>query len=168
MSRKPTVYLDTNVISALYYEGGESAAVARRLATWQWWEQERPFFMVHTSGFAEGELAEGAYRGQKAALALVRRITYLPGGAAVRECSDSYLAAGVVPATKPGDAAHLAFASVHRVDYLLSWNHSHLSNDQTQAKLDEVNKRLGWRSPLLRSPFTIPKVALGQDVRRRA
>jgi predicted nucleic acid-binding protein len=167
MGQMPTVYLDTNIISALFYDRGESAAVARRLATWQWWEQERRYFLVCTSAFAEGELAEGVYRGQEAALAFVRRINYLPATAAVRKCTDSYLTAGVVPASKPGDAAHLAFACVHRMDYLLSWNHSHLSNDQTQARLNEVNERLGWRSPLLRSPFTIPKVTLGQDVRRR-
>ena len=164
---KPLVYLDTNIFSALFYASGESAAVARKLATWEWWEHERSFFDICTSGFTETELAQGDYKGQQAALALVRRVNFLAGTAEVGTCATTYLETGVIPASQPGDALHLAFAAVHGIDYLLSWNQSHLSNEVTQAKMDEVNKRLGWRSPLLRSPFTIPKVVLGQEIRRR-
>jgi len=38
---KPTVYLDTNIISALFYDGGESAAVAHRLAGFQGGSRDR-------------------------------------------------------------------------------------------------------------------------------
>ena len=165
---RPTVYLDANIISAMYYAGGDRVALAHKVATWEWWEHERPLFAVVTSGITEMELADGVYDGQKNAVVTVRRIEYLPDNKDVRRTRDVYLHEAVVPATRPADAVHLAFASVHGVDYLLSWNHSHLANEETQRKLERVNRRLGWRTPLLRSPFTIPKAALGQQIRRRS
>jgi predicted nucleic acid-binding protein len=150
------------------YHGGDGTALLRQTATWEWWDHERPHFMLFASNITEQELADGYFRGQKDALALLARARFLPSTATVIAATRAFLAAGIVPATKPADAAHLAFASVHGVDYLLSWNHSHLSNSETQRKLEVVNKRLGWRSPILCSPDSIPKFALGQVVRRRA
>ena len=68
--------------------------------------------------------------------------------------------------SKIGDAIQLAFATVYRVDYLLTWNHAHLANVDVQRRLNEVNRSRGWRSPLLVSPETIPWAALGQTIRR--
>ncbi|HEY3324829.1 MAG TPA: PIN domain-containing protein [Planctomycetota bacterium] len=163
---KPSVYLDTNIVSALVYDGRDSAAIARTLATWEWWEHERQFFNVYTSSFAEGELEQGKFRGQTAALKIVHRITYLPGTATVRDIAKHFLEHGIVPLSQPGDANHLAFACAHGIDYLLSWNHSHLANDVTQRKLEIANEQLGLRTPLLRSPLTIPRATLGQVIRR--
>ena len=168
MADEPIIYLDTNIVSALFYAGMDSTAVSRRIATKEWWDHERRLFNVVTSAFVEAELTQGILRGQKAAIATARRIAFLPDRAYVRACAKQYLEKKVVPISKPGDAAHLAFASVYRADYLLSWNHSHLANDEVQAKLELLNRRLGLRTPLLRSPVTMPRAALGQTIRRRS
>ncbi|MGD0093997.1 MAG: hypothetical protein ABSE73_29155, partial [Planctomycetota bacterium] len=85
-------------------------------------------------------MAQGTYRGQEAALALVRRIAYLPGSVAVKAATRAYLDAGVVPQSKPGDAAHLAYASVHRMDYLLGC----MSVNVPRASRPLV---AGWQNP---------------------
>ncbi len=36
--KKPTVYLDTSIISAFWYEGPDVAMLARRLHTREWWD----------------------------------------------------------------------------------------------------------------------------------
>ena len=56
-AQRPTVHLDTNAISAMYYAGGDSVALARRLATSEWWEHERSLFGVLTAALTEPELA---------------------------------------------------------------------------------------------------------------
>ena len=109
-----------------------------------------------------------AVRDLERALKLVRRLPYLPFIGAVQECSEVYLDEGLIPSARPGDAVQLAFATVHGIDYLLTWNYAHLANLHTQRKLKEINGRNGWRTPFLVSPETIPKVALGQIIRRRA
>lgn len=77
------------------------------------------------------------------------------------------LAARVVPETSPGDATQLAFATAHRVDYLLTWNRAHLVNAETQARLARFRAATGLRPPLVVSPENIPRVSLGEDIRRR-
>ena len=47
----PTVYLDTNIFSAYWYEGSDVAMRARRVHTREWWELERPNFSVWVSAF---------------------------------------------------------------------------------------------------------------------
>ena len=34
--KKPTLYLDTNIISTLYYDGADINGLARRMATRDW------------------------------------------------------------------------------------------------------------------------------------
>jgi len=54
--KKPTLYLDTSIISAYWYDGGDIAMMARRLHTREWWDLERTYFSVWTSAFSEAEL----------------------------------------------------------------------------------------------------------------
>jgi len=56
---KPTVYLDTNIISAFYYEGRDFAGLARRNLTRDWWTYERSSFVVWASAVTEDELFAG-------------------------------------------------------------------------------------------------------------
>jgi hypothetical protein len=58
---KPTVYFDTNIIGALWYDGADVSALARRLATRDWWEEEREHFLVYASSLVELERAAGEY-----------------------------------------------------------------------------------------------------------
>jgi predicted nucleic acid-binding protein len=52
--------------------------------------------------------------------------------------ADSYLRAGVIPPKKLLDALHVATCTVHRIDYLVSWNYKHLANVNREQK--------SWRS----------------------
>jgi len=167
MAKKPTVYIDTNLISAMHYKGRNHLAIYRRIRTLEWWESERGYFDIFASSRVEIELNRGEYRGKVKSLAEVRRQKYLRESSAVREAAKDFLSHEIVPEKEVGDAVHLAFCTIHSVDYLLTWNHAHLANVFTQQKLDDMCADEGWRRPLLVTPESIPKVGLGQDVRRR-
>lgn len=164
---KPTVYLDANVISVLHYDGGSTFALLRKLATRDWWALERPFFQVWTSRSVVLELTEGQYRGQPEAIAEALRLQHLSFTAAVKHCATALVTETIVPASQRADALHLAFAVVHRIDYLLTWNHAHLANVETQQRLAVLCKERDWRAPVLASPDAIPKASFGQTIRRR-
>jgi hypothetical protein len=116
---KPTVYLDTTVISAYWYEGSDVTSLARRLKTREWWNLEREHFSVWASGVTEQELRAGEFRRQDDCVNTVRRLRYLPTTHACRNLKDSLLHEGVVPVTKPLDALHMAMATAHGMDYLI-------------------------------------------------
>jgi hypothetical protein len=165
---KPTVYLDSNVLSVLEYGGSDVDTIHERNVTEEWWDTERRYFRVFASSFTERELRGGDYRAQAPAIRRVRRLPYLPLTRATERFTAILLEQRIVPGTKRGDATHLAIATVHRVDYLLTWNHAHLANVHVQRRVTQIANRHGWRAPLIVSPELMPRVAMGQDIRRSA
>src|SRR2546425_8977396 len=101
--RKPTVYLDTSVISAFWFEGADVAMLARRLHTREWWELERAHFAIWTSAFGEAELRAGTFPRQLDCLKMVRRLRFLPATAAARALTEEIMRRELVPPNKTGD-----------------------------------------------------------------
>ena len=165
--KQPTVYLDTTIISAYWYGGRDVASLARKLKTREWWNTERRHFSLWTSSVSEIELRAGAFRRQVECVRMVQRLNYLPITSEASELVDQILEIGIVPANKPRDALQMAVSAAHEMDYLLSWNYAHLANPVVQSRLDALCRQRDLRAPLLVSPETIPKVALGQIIRRR-
>ena len=164
---KPSVYLDTNIISSYWYSGTDILGRARRLTTREWWRNERRQLAIWVSAATEDELAAGRFSRQADCLRFVRRLPYLPISTKVRRFAGGLVGSGVVPAEKPGDAVQMAVGAVHRIDYLLSWNYAHLVNPVAQRQLEAVCEEHGLRAPLLVSPESIPRASSGQTVRRR-
>ena len=103
--KRPTAYLDTSIISALWYEGSDVAMVARRLYTREWWDLEQRHFAVWSSAFSEAELRAGNFPRQRECLKMVRRLRYLTVTTAVRELVEEIVQRKIVPPNKAGDAA---------------------------------------------------------------
>src|SRR3972149_3989880 len=164
---KPTVYLDTTIISAYWYDGADLPALARRFKTREWWNTERQFFELWASAFTQTELSAGLFPYQADCLRMVRLLRYLPSTSMVRAVFDRIVKVGLIPLTKMGDATQMAVATAHEIDYLLTWNYAHLANPIAQERLTTICTELGLRAPLLVSPEMIPQVRFGQTIRRR-
>jgi hypothetical protein len=68
------------------------------------------------------------------------------------ELAGAYIAAGVIGAAHLEDARHIATATVHRVDVLVSWNFKHIVNLDRIHGYNSVNLRLGYALLEIRSP----------------
>ncbi len=79
--------------------------------------------------------------------------------AAVAEIVETYVARKVMPSDPIGDALHLAVASHHRCDFLLTWNCRHLANANKFEHIRRVNAVLGLFVPALVTPLEL----LGDD-----
>ena len=134
--KKPTVYLDTTIPSAYWYEGRDLFASGRRLMTRQWWDTERKHFSLLVSSVTEAELTEGDFPRQGECLKMVRRLRYLPITKAAQKLAEQLLAWRIVPASKPRDALQLSMATVHDVDYLLTWNCAHIANAALRDRIE--------------------------------
>ena len=60
-----------------------------------------------------------------------------------------------MPADPVGDALHLALASVHKADYLVTWNCRHLANANKFDHIRRVNALLGLAVPALVTPLEL-------------
>ena len=67
----------------------------------------------------------------------------------------AYIDHRVMPANPNGDALHLALASYHRCDFLLTWNCRHIANANKFAHIHKVNELLGLFVPTLITPLEL-------------
>lgn len=59
---------------------------------------------------------------------------------------------GAVPAEYADDAAHIAIASVHAVDSIVTWNFKHINNPATRARIRASVEKRGYTCPEICSP----------------
>jgi hypothetical protein len=98
------------------------------------------------------ELKQANWPGQAEPIALVATLPRLRVDADVIGVAERYIAERLVPEALGGDAAHLAAACVHEMDFLLTWNIRHLANPNKLRHLTVVNRRMGLLTPQIVTP----------------
>ena len=101
------------------------------------------------------ELERGDYPSREECLELVARLEILEITPAVLDVVAIYIARHVMPADPAGDALHLALASVHGCDFLITWNCRHLANANKFGHIRRVNALLGLYMPSLVTPLEL-------------
>ena len=64
----------------------------------------------------------------------------------------SLVGSGLVPAIASPDAVHIALASVHQIDFLVTWNFKHIANPHIRERLRKKISDSGHRMPVMCSP----------------
>jgi hypothetical protein len=88
-------------------------------------------------------------------LALIENLPVLPYTEALDEIVAVYLAHKVMPREAMGDADHLALASFHKCDILVTWNCKHLANANKFGHIHRVNALLDLPTPALVTPLQL-------------
>ena len=65
------------------------------------------------------------------------------------------MASRLVPVKAEADAAHIAIAAVHGMDFLLTWNCRHIANAAIVEKLRAVCEREGFPAPVICTPYEL-------------
>ena len=63
-----------------------------------------------------------------------------------------YVKRNLMPRSDLGDAFHLAMASYHRIDFLLTWNCRNLANANKTSRVRLINTLLGLFTPQIITP----------------
>jgi predicted nucleic acid-binding protein len=66
--------------------------------------------------------------------------------------AQAYIAEKVVGKTSLDDCLHIALATIHKADYLVSWNFKHIVNVERIRGYNSVNIKLGYSTIDIRSP----------------
>ena len=115
---KPTLYMETTVPSYLLgVPSRDLVANARQAITRMWWNRDQKSFAVCVSDGVLEEAARGDRRAARDRLEFLAGFTVLPVTPDVQRLTALYLQEHIVPAEKPGDAAHLAFASTYQIQF---------------------------------------------------
>jgi len=151
----PSVYIETTIPSFFCEVRTEPDMVARREWTREWWHDHLPDCDVFTSEAVIEELGSGSFPRKASALELVSELPLLDINEAVADTVATYISNHVMPNDPAGDALHLAVASVHKCDFLLTWNCRHLANANKFGHIRRINTLLGLFVPAIVTPLEL-------------
>jgi predicted nucleic acid-binding protein len=145
---KLSLYLETSVVGA-YLDNGDPF---RRDITIRWWEHELSEYRVFSSMLVQRELERVAEPHRSGYLNLVQPLDKLELAEEVGILAEGYIERGIFHRKYIADAIHVALASFHKVDYLVTWNFGHIANVRKQARLRLFNTTAGFFSPVIVTP----------------
>ena len=155
--KRQRVYLDTSVINFLFADDAPDF----KAATVDFFENHSIRFELHVSAEVALEIRRcpDAVKRKRLEGVLVQfPILLLPGreNQEVLRLAQVYFEKGALPRGKFADALHVASATVHEMDILLSWNFKHLANLNREERIQRVNQSEGYPRPLrLVSPLML-------------
>lgn len=105
---KPTVYIETSVISCLTSRPSRDLVVAAwQQVTQEWWEQQAPAFNLVTSDLVEREASRGDVESAAKRISVIEELRILQTKDAAFELAERLVHDG----TLPPKAARMAFTS---------------------------------------------------------
>ena len=150
---KPSVYIETSVISYLAARPSKNIVIAaRQQITRGWWNQQRNNFDVFVSQFVIDEARAGDPAESAKRLTLVAGIPLLAISPKTAALAHALIGPGMLPKKASDDALHVAVASVHELDYLLTWNCKHIANAFLRRSVSAMCWNLGYECPVLCTP----------------
>ena len=148
-----TAYIETTIPS--YYTARNARSIlqaGRQISTREWWDSGYSGFDLVTSTETLNEAAEGDSEMAKARLRLLAGIRILPVTETAAELARILIGAGLVPAIASPDAVHIALASVHQIDFLVTWNFKHIANPHIRERMRSKINDSGFHMPVMCSP----------------
>lgn len=151
-----TVYIETSILGYLTARPSRDLVVAANIEiTREWWDTRRSAFQLYSSQAVVKETSQGDTEIASQRLEIIRNLALLDLNQSVLDLAEQFLERSSLPAKADVDAIHIAAATVHGMDYLLTWNCKHIANAQIQRKLAEISLDLGYELPILCTPYEL-------------
>lgn len=145
---KQSLYLETSVIGA-YLDNGEPF---RRDLTIRWWEHEMPEYRTFISPLVSSEIERVPQPHRRSYMNLISGLPQVELTDEAAILAEGYISRGIFHRKYIADALHVAIASFHKIDYLVTWNFGHLANVRRQARIRLFNTAAGFYVPMIVTP----------------
>jgi hypothetical protein len=148
-----TVYLETTFISYLVALPSRDLIVAaHQQITNDWWTNQKKKYECYISEIVIDESSAGDEKAVQKRLKIIDGLKLLELTKEVDELTKAILKSGVIPPKAVRDAAHIAVATVHEVDYLLTWNCTHIANAHISKRIEKICVLSGFQMPTICTP----------------
>ena len=150
---KPTVYIETSIVSYLTARPSRDLLVAaHQQLTVAWWDEHRTRYELFTSQVVLAEARAGDSEAAQRRLAVLERLPLLDVADTAIALAARLVTEQALPAQAAQDALHLAIACVHGMEYLLTWNCTHLANARLRSRIEQVCRDAGYVPPIICTP----------------
>jgi hypothetical protein len=148
-----TVYIETSIISYLVaHLSRDLITAAHQQITQIWWDRRRPEFLIFASQVVLDESAAGDPKMASKRLEVLRDVPLLEITPGVAELAAALIARLPLPPRAGADAAHIATAAYHGMNFLLTWNCSHIANAALRPRIEMICRDQGYIAPVLCTP----------------
>lgn len=148
-----SLYLETSVISYLTARPSRDLVIAaHQQITREWWDNVLYQYQVFISVVVLEEITKGD---RKAAQLRLEQVTNFPLVEIVPDVvnlAEVYFSMLQIPEKARLDTYHLALATWHGLDFLVSWNCTHIVSARVRRVLEEINAQFGFRTPIICTP----------------
>ena len=150
---KSRAYLETSFVS--YVVGRLSRDVivlGNQELTRDWWLRRRREYDLFVSEVVVREIAAGNPELSSQRLDLVASLPILAVTVEAERLAQLLLRASGLAANAATDALHVAVATVHGMDYLLTWNCTHIANASIRRAIERQCRLSGYEPPVICTP----------------
>jgi hypothetical protein len=153
---KPKVYLETTIPSLLTAWPSRDVLIAgQQQATRDWWKDRRQHYQLFISGLVLIESRRGDVAAAEDREKVLAGCKVLEYSEAAQKLAREILAKHLLPAKAAVDAAHIAVAAVHEMDFLLTWNCRHIANAAIVDKVRAACADKGYAPPVICTPMEL-------------
>ena len=151
-----SVYIETSVPSYLTARPSRDLRIAAwQQITAQWWDEERKKYKLFVSELVRVEAAAGDPHAAQRRLSALDEISELYLTNEANELALRLMADDGIPANAKADAIHIAIATVHEIDYLLTWNCRHIDNAVRKPIVRSICAVAGYVCPEICTPLEL-------------
>ena len=148
-----TVYIEISIVSYLTARPSRDLVIAaRQEITYEIWPRLSEQFERFISALVIQEASRGDEEAAAKRLGAISEMPVLGISQEAHDVAQALLSQGAIPAGSEEDALHIAIACVNGMEFLLTWNFSHINNAFKKAKIVRVVEDLGFAAPVICSP----------------
>ena len=146
-------YIETSVIGYLASQPAKDALTnVHQRITQQWWERRRGSFELYVSELVIDEAGRGNAAEARRRLAIVEALPRLKASREALELAAAIVRSATLPLKAAADATHIAIATVNAMDFLLTWNCTHIANAIILRRVTTLCRDMGYEPPIVCTP----------------
>jgi hypothetical protein len=150
---KPRVYLETTVPSYLTaWPSRDLVRAAHQQITREWWQHRRGEFELFVSQVVLRECQAGDSVAAAERLEAIRDIPLLEQTEEATFLAQTLLRQVPLPDRAAVDALHIAIAAVNGMDFLLTWNCTHIANAALRDSIESICRDGDYEPPKICTP----------------
>jgi hypothetical protein len=129
---------------------------AHQKLTRDWWEQRRVDFERYTSPLVIQEARRGNPQAAEKRWPVLQHLPLLSFTKEFSELAEDFIHQQALPTQARAEAAHIAIAIFHDLDYLLTWNGRQIANAEIQKPIAKISLQQGYcNMPILCTPYEL-------------
>jgi len=151
--KRQKVYIETSFISYLTSRPSRDLIIAaHQQITQVWWEDRREQFEIYISQLVYEEASKGDSEAAKSRIEIISDLPILELNENINNLANNFIQSDIIPHKYVEDAFHISIATIHGMDYLLTWNCKHIANATIRTEIERLCRENGYINPIICTP----------------